>query len=135
MKINKSSQIYKTNPSFFSQIIKCNTSNNNNLDTVYPSNGVYHASKDSATVYRLGSKTLATLLFKVSHQFIFRFSLFGYKWPKTEKSVYLLLTEKVNFILVDKEKDSQLKLFLRRWKKSKQLGQLILFLFLISLTK
>jgi hypothetical protein len=39
--------------------------------------------------------------------------------------VYLLFTEKVNFLMVNKEKNSQLKLVLRSWKKSKQTGQLI----------
>ena len=45
-------------------------------------------------------------MFKVSHQFIFRFSLFG-ESDENEKiscPVYLLFTEKVNFLLVNKEK-------------------------------
>ena len=49
-------------------------------------------------------------MFKVSHQFIFRFSLFSQRDQKTKNKkqiscpVYLLFTEKVNFLLVNKEK-------------------------------
>ena len=51
-------------------------------------------------------------MFKVSHQFSFRFSLFGQSDENGKIScpVYLLFTEKVNFLLVNKEKISQLKL-------------------------
>jgi hypothetical protein len=50
------------------------------------------------------------------------FSFFGYLVKVTEKRknisspVCLLFTEKVNFLLVNKEKNSQLKLVLRSWK-------------------
>ena len=51
-------------------------------------------------------------MFKVSHQFIFRFSLFGQSDEKRKNQLSCLFTftEKVNFLLVNKEKNSQLKL-------------------------
>ena len=54
-------------------------------------------------------------MFKVSRQFIFRKWLFGQvtKNKKISCPVYLLFTEKVNNLLVNKEKNSQLKLVLR----------------------
>ena len=55
-----------------------------------------------------------SIMFKVSHQFIC-FSLF---WQSDQEQnigcpVNLLFIEKVNFLLVNKEKNSQLKLVLR----------------------
>ena len=59
-------------------------------------------------------------MFKLSHQFIFCFSILGQSDQKQKKiscPVYLLFTEKANFLLVNKEHISQLKLVLRSWKK------------------
>ena len=46
------------------------------------------------------------LMFKVSHQFIFRISLFGESDEKRKNQLSCLftITEKVNFLLVNKEK-------------------------------
>ena len=58
-------------------------------------------------------------MFKVSHQFIFHFSLFGHS-DKKKNQLSCLFTH--YFSLVNKEKISQLKLVLRSLKKSEQTG-------------
>jgi hypothetical protein len=58
-------------------------------------------------------------MFKVSHQFIFRF-LFLVKVTKNKKiicPVYLLFIEKVNFLLVNKEKKFSVKTAFEELKK------------------
>ena len=81
-------------------------------------------------------KNILRLMFKVYHQFIFRFSLFGQSDQKRKTScpVYLLFTEKVNCLLANKEKKFSVKTGFEELKKSKQTGQLI-FSFLVTLTK